>query len=230
MKFRTEWKYICTDRDLGLLAQRIKPVLHTDMNANKEIYNIHSLYFDDYNNSCAFDNDAGASIRSKWRIRYYDEDLGFIKLERKRKKNDLCYKESCRLDLKQFEHLANGDVSDILNNCEERLLKEFCIDILTKRYVPKIIIDYERTAFVDPILNVRITFDKNISGSLNTDRLMERDYLKFPIQEKGEHILEVKFDDVLPGYLERLIHESGLQRNTFSKYYLGRLVLERNIL
>ena len=230
MKYRTEWKYICTDYDLDLLRTRIQAVLHTDVNANKEVYNIHSLYFDNYRNSYAFDNDAGASERSKWRIRYYDDDTGFIKLERKRKKNDLCYKESCKLSSLQYDQIVSGKISEVLWGSEERLLKEFCIDIMTKRFEPKIIIDYERTAFVDPILNVRITFDRNICGSINVNGFMKRNYLKFPIQEKGNHVLEVKFDDVLPEHIEKVLHESPLQRNTFSKYYLGRLVLERNLL
>ncbi len=230
MKYRTEWKYICSDHDLDILRYRIKAILHFDRNSNKDVYNIHSLYFDDYRNSCAFDNDAGNSERSKWRIRYYDEDDSFIRLERKRKKQDLCYKESCRLAKDEYNKIISGNVSEVFWNTEERLLKDFCIDVMTKGFTPKIIIDYERTAFVDPVLNVRITFDRNICGSLDISEFMERDYLKFPVQGKGEHILEVKFDDLLPGHLEKILHESGLQRNTFSKYYLGRVVLERNLL
>ncbi len=230
MKYRTEWKYICSEHMLDLLKPRISAVLGVDSNANQEIYNIHSLYFDDYRNSCAFDNDAGASERSKWRIRYYDDDTGFMKLERKRKHTDLCYKEASRLRRDQYDSIMNNDISKVLWGTEDRLVKEFCIDIMTKQFRPKIIIDYERTAFVDPILNVRITFDKNICGSLDIDRFMERTYLKFPVQEKGEHVLEVKFDDLLPSHIERMLHASDLQRNTFSKYYLGRLVLERNLL
>ena len=230
MKYRTEWKYICSDHDLDILRHRIAALLGKDRNANREIYHIHSLYFDDYRNSCAFDNDAGNSERSKWRIRYYDEDTSFIRLERKRKKQDLCYKQSCRLKKEEYDKIMNGDISWVFWNTDERLLKEFCVDIMTKDFRPRIIVDYERTAFVDPLWNIRITFDRNISGSLDIPEFMERNYLKFPLQEKGEHILEVKFDDLLPGHLEKILHESGLQRNTFSKYYLGRVVLERNLL
>ena len=95
MKYRTEWKYICNEFDLDLLKEKMKVLLSLDQNANKEVYNIHSLYFDDYNNTCAFDNDAGSSERFKWRIRYYDDNSDYIKLERKEKYDDLCYKESC---------------------------------------------------------------------------------------------------------------------------------------
>ena len=113
---------------------------------------------------------------------------------------------------------------------DKKLLKEFCIDIMCRLFSPKIIIDYERTAYTEPISNIRITFDKNISGSLDTDRFITNDYMKYPVQEKGIHVLEVKFDDVLPGHVGKLLHTGNLQRNTFSKYYLGRLVLERNLL
>ena len=101
---------------------------------------------------------------------------------------------------------------------------------MRKMFKPRIIIDYERTAFVEPITNVRITFDKNICGSLDVDGFMDGTYMKYPVQEKDQHILEVKFDDVFPGHLEKILHVNSLERNTFSKYYLGRLVLERNIL
>ncbi len=230
MKYRSEWKYICNNHDLVILEERIKGILCYDQNAGKKTYNIHSLYFDDYLNSCANDNDAGASERLKWRIRYYDDDRGFIRLEKKEKNNDLCYKRSCVISRKEYDDIIKGNTYDVFWNTQEKLLKEFCLEIIRKLYAPKIIIDYERTAFVEPITNIRITFDKNICGSLNINEFLEGTYEKYPLQNMGQHVLEVKFDDVLPSYLEKILHENGLQRNTFSKYYLGRIVLERNIL
>ena len=70
----------------------------------------------------------------------------------------------------------------------------------------------------------------NISASLETDRFIYNDYMKFPIQERDRNVLEVKFDDILPSYLSSVLKDEALQRNTFSKYYLGRIVLERNLL
>ncbi|MBQ3294893.1 MAG: polyphosphate polymerase domain-containing protein [Erysipelotrichaceae bacterium] len=230
MKYRTEWKYICNEFDLDLLKEKMKVLLSLDQNANKEVYNIHSLYFDDYNNTCAFDNDAGSSERFKWRIRYYDDNSDYIKLERKEKYDDLCYKESCLLSKEEYQDIIDKNISKVFWKTDKKLLKEFCIDIMCRLFSPKIIIDYERTAYTEPISNIRITFDKNISGSLDTDRFITNDYMKYPVQEKGIHVLEVKFDDVLPGHVGKLLHTGNLQRNTFSKYYLGRLVLERNLL
>ncbi len=230
MKYRTEWKYICTDYDMDLLRPKIAAVLKLDGNANKEVYNIHSLYFDDYNNACAFDNDAGASERYKWRIRYYDDSTDFIRLEKKEKIGELCYKRDCPISRKQYDAIIEGEIGSVLSSSDDRLLKEFCAEILARHFKPKIIIDYERQAYVEPISHIRITFDRNICGSLDIDRFFERDYLKYPLQEMYQHVLEVKFDDVLPGYLESILRAGRLERNTFSKYYLGRVILERNLL
>lgn len=47
-------------------------------------YLIHSLYFDDYKDTSLYTTDAGLSKRYKWRIRYYDEDLNYLVLEKKK--------------------------------------------------------------------------------------------------------------------------------------------------
>lgn len=191
-------------------------------------YIIHSLYFDDYTNSCMFDNDAGLGKRYKWRIRYYNNDLSYICLERKEKYNSLCHKDSCQLSLEEYEKIINNDVSELFWNTDKKLLKEFCVQIMNRLFRPKVIIDYERTAYVEPITNVRITFDRNISASKDVNRFITNDYTKYPLLQKNRHILEVKFDDILPSYIKQATHIEDLSQTTFSKYYLSRVKLERN--
>ena len=230
MKYRTEWKFICNNYDLDLLQNKIEKVLSIDENTEEEVYHIRSLYFDDYLNSCAFDNDAGASERYKWRIRYYNDNHKLIKLEKKEKRNDLCYKQVGNLNKKQYQMIIDGDIEELMLDSQDKLVQKFCAEYLYRYLRPVIIVDYERKAFVEPISNIRITFDRNIGASLDLDSFMDGDYTCFPIQESGKHVLEVKFDDILPEHIERLIHSAQLSRNTFSKYYLSRLVLERNLL
>ena len=230
MKYRSEWKYICEGQDLEVIRNRVSALLSLDQNASKDVYNIHSLYFDDHLNTCAFDNDAGNSERYKWRIRYYDDNRDLIKLEKKVKKNDRCYKIVSGLSLTQYEQIMEEDYSSVYWNTEDKLIREFCLACMTRMFRPKVIVDYERIAYVEPISDVRITFDMNISASLETDRFIYNDYMKFPIQERDRNVLEVKFDDILPSYLSSVLKDEALQRNTFSKYYLGRIVLERNLL
>ena len=225
-KYRNEWKYPCTEQDLAIIEERLEAVLEKDSNGDDGKYEIHSLYFDDFFDSCAKENEAGISSRFKYRIRYYGEDTTLIKLERKEKLDGRCYKRSCNLSLTQFEQIMRGEVEEILWATEDELLKQFCVHILTKGFAPKVIVDYERIAFVEEITNIRITLDKNISVSDEIEHFFDGDYIRIPIQEKQRHVLEVKFDYILPGYIRNLITNKNLVQTSFSKYYLGRKKLK----
>ncbi|MBQ0036974.1 MAG: polyphosphate polymerase domain-containing protein [Firmicutes bacterium] len=227
--YRNEWKYYLNEPSIKIIENKLDKVLRLDEHTgilNK--YLIHSLYFDDYTNSCKFDNDAGLGKRYKWRIRYYDDDLSYITLEKKEKLNSLCKKRSCKLTLEQYYDIINNNISQVLWNTDNKLLKEFCIEVMTRRFRPKVIIDYERTAYVEPITNVRITFDRNISASLELNKFITGGYTRTPLLPKDRHILEVKFNDILPSYIKQATHIKDLQQHTFSKYYLSRSLLERN--
>lgn len=225
--YRNEWKYILPQAFLSSIEARLRAVLPVDDHSGpKGIYEIHSMYFDDFYNTSARENDAGISERYKYRIRYYGSDTSFMKLERKEKKNGLCHKQSCRLNLDEYKALVSGEVSNLIYGSDKPLLKRFAMEILTKGYRPKAIIDYERVAFVEPISNVRITLDRNISASTAFDEFLTGDYERYPVQEKMQHVLEVKFDHILPGYIRNAVNESNLIQTSFSKYYLGRKQLK----
>lgn len=69
-------------------------------------YIIHSLYFDDYNDTSVYTTNSGLSERYKWRIRYYDDDLNYIVLERKEKLDGRCHKKSCKLTLDEYDSIV----------------------------------------------------------------------------------------------------------------------------
>ena len=50
--------------------------------------------------------------------------------------------------------------------------------------------------------------------------------LSIPIQPLDEHVLEVKFDEILPGYMKNILTKQELIQSAFSKYYLGRMTLQ----
>ena len=97
---------------------------------------------------------------------------------------------------------------------------------MIRGFLPKAIIDYERTAFVEPTTHIRITLDRNISAAYDCDAFLQGSYIHFPIQDAHQNILEVKFDDFLPGWMRQLIESLNIRQTTFSKYYLGRKRLE----
>jgi len=226
-QYRNEWKYIVHEKDIAVIQERLNAVMEKDIHGDPSgMYSVHSVYFDDHTDSCAKKNEAGVSERYKYRIRYYGSDPHTLHLERKEKLMGMCHKDSAPVTLQEYECLMNGDVTDLFWNTDNQLIREFCIHIMNRRFTPKAVVDYERIAFAEPLTNVRITFDKNISVSDHTDEFLSGSYTRYPLQHAGCHILEVKFDEILPGYLKNIITTRELIQSAFSKYYLGRLVLQ----
>lgn len=223
-KFRNELKFLCTAGMLDLLEHRLSPVMRLDSYSVNGSYIVKSLYFDDYRDSCCFENEMGIGERFKYRIRTYNDDPAYIRLEKKIKSDGKCLKKSCRLDEEQCRKAYAGDVGGFLERDEHPLLREFGINIRTRLFTPKVIIRYERKAFIYPQGDVRVTMDRNISASLQTEAFLgsPNDMTVFPVLDHGLHLLEVKYNDLLPYYIYQAVQMNTLQRTTFSKYYIGR--------
>jgi hypothetical protein len=228
-KYRNEWKYVCNEGELALLDSRLRQVLESDPYAGVNgKYTVVSLYFDDYSNTAARANDGGCPIRYKWRIRYY---LGgptkYIHLEKKEKIYGRCHKETCMLTEEECTIIIeNRDIMSLFWQTGKGLLRKFCLEVANKILRPKVMIEYERTAYVEPTTNIRITLDTNISAAYEFGRFLEGDYQKYPLQQQKQHVLEVKFDEILPGYVVNIVNQFGFQQTAFSKYYLGRKKVE----
>ena len=230
-KYRNEWKYIITEDLIPELMNRLSAILKNDSFSTSDgSYDIHSLYFDDQYDRCIRENDAGVGYRFKYRIRYYNEPFldGFpkMKLERKEKLNGRCYKESYPLSDKEYSSIIRQDYDHILWSNPDSLLQRFATDMLLGNYTPKAIIDYKRCAFVDDTLHIRITIDRNICVSSEASNFTNGNYLHIPIQEKYRNVLEIKFDDMLPGHIRHALPLNDIAQSSFSKYYLGRKVLD----
>lgn len=226
--FRNEWKYCCTINDLSIISTRLESALERDTHSNSDgKYIVHSLYFDDYKDSAVKANDAGISERVKYRIRCYGDRFDCMRLERKEKEGGRCHKESCLILPDEFQKIMEGNAQDVFWQTENNLLKQFCARCMDGYLRPKAVIDFERTAYVEEITNIRITLDENISVSDHVAQFTDGDYIRYPIQEKGQHVLEVKFDHILPGYIKHIITGRNLIQSSFSKYSLGRKTLQK---
>lgn len=85
-EYRHEYKYICSGQQLALIGNKIQGLMEYDKYAgdNKQ-YRIRSLYFDDYEDRCLYDNINGNDPREKFRLRIYNDDKTYIRLELKKK-------------------------------------------------------------------------------------------------------------------------------------------------
>ena len=224
IEFRVENKYLVSDLDLAVIAQRLSLVMKQDIHQIGDCYEIRSIYLDDAWDHCMDENDAGIDCRQKYRIRTYAPTLSAINLEIKSKQNGLTKKAACGLTSSEYEHILDGGMA--LDFGDKKPLNQLLLQIRCTKMQPKVIIAYERTAFVHPSGNVRITFDRNIMASKSCATFLEpRIDGLIPILPVGMHVLEVKYDEYLPDTIARQLELGKLQQVAFSKYYLGRMAV-----
>ena len=224
-KYRNELKYICTEADLAILESRIKVLCKRDPHVGSSgTYDIRSIYFDDVNDSCFNENESGADPRAKFRIRIYNGNANRITLEKKSKSHGMTHKDSAILSRDQFNDIMSGKPSGLFKNSSDSapLLNQFEALMYTKGYRPKTIVAYKRTPFVFKAGNVRITLDRNIGHTDKFDLFFDETLPSTPVLANGTHILEVKYDELLPDFLYNALNLDGLKYTNFSKYYLSR--------
>lgn len=224
MEFRHEYKFMLSVTHAAYLKAELSAIMERDENSKeKGNYEIRSIYFDDWQDSCLKQNEAGTDPRQKYRIRAYDGSDGVIMLEKKIKQNGMTKKLHQAIDKKQYDLLMED--SDSLGEefySQPSLVKELLMLKQTKHMRPKVIVAYERTPFVERSGNVRITFDDDIASSGHFEDFFKDRLHKRPVMPVGETLLEVKFDEFLPAYIKETLGQGDLSQTTFSKYYLCR--------
>lgn len=222
LEYRHELKYVVSVQQIACLRSRIQSLMFLDSHAGeKKKYNIRSIYFDNYKNSCYFENENGTSPREKFRMRIYNASKEEIHLELKRKECGKTHKDACVLTQQQCMAFLKGTG---LPNCQGDavLLQKFCVKYRTELYRPKVIVEYEREPYVYRNGNVRVTFDTDIRSSNCIDSFFEKKIFSRLVMPLGYHLMEVKFDEYLPDPIYDSLQLDNLQRTTFSKYYLCR--------
>lgn len=220
-EYREELKFIAPQHKLDIIHGRLKTVMSYDRHQIGESYRIRSLYFDDYYDSALHENDAGVDNRYKIRVRVYEDPSTTMNLEIKYKFKGRTRKEGCPLTREQYDDILAGNL--VFDPEHPKPLQVVYLKSRMSYLKPKLIVEYERTAFVHPLGNVRITFDRNVSYSDRIEDFFQDRIDLVPLMEKNTHILEVKYDEFLPDYIAQLLETGGMARTAFSKYYLSRM-------
>ena len=221
LKFRNELKYLCSEQQLRLLEVRIRHLCKPDPHAGPDgRYTVRSVYFDDYQDTCYYDNEDGVNNWEKFRIRLYNGNSGMITLECKQKRNGRNHKYACSISEELCRNILQGEFA--LPEGADPVLNKFFLQYRTRLYRPKVIVEYERTPFVYRTGNVRITFDRNISATSKIEDFLKPQIYTRPVMGAGTHLLEVKFDELLPDYIYREMQLDNLRLTANSKYYSAR--------
>lgn len=217
---RHELKFFINHADFIQLRARLPFVACTDENALDETgYRVRSLYFDNYSDKALRQKIDGVNEREKFRLRLYNDDTDFIRIEKKSKANGLCFKQSAMITPEVCERLLLG-AYEPLKESGDPLCWELYTKLHSELIRPKNIVDYKREAYVFPAGNVRITIDHDIRATADTSQFLYPRIIAIPIPETM--ILEVKYDHFLPELVRGMVALSSRQSAAFSKYAATR--------
>ena len=202
-----------------LLEQRIRAVLPLDTNSDGGSYYIRSIYFDTRFDRAYEEKMSGINEREKIRIRFYGLNKEVVKLERKEKRENLIYKEDCRIDAQTAEEMVQGDFEGLLQY--ESPLARYVYGLAKSEALhATVIVDYVRRAYLYPVGNVRITFDSKLMARRIEGSIWEPGALYDVLGDNT--ILEIKFNQVIPTFIKELLSSVPGVRMALSKYTMCR--------
>lgn len=221
--YRHEQKIEIGYGDLLALRARLGAVLKPDPHAPDGRYVIRSLYFDNDRNKALQEKLDGVNHREKFRLRLYNGDVDFIRLEKKSKINGLCRKESVVLTEAQVQALCEGTVpaTGTFRDASP-LVQEFLCKMRSQGLIPKTLVEYTREAYIYGPGNVRVTLDYDIRTGLSGTDFLNPDCVIVPAGN-APAILEVKWDEYLPDIIRDLIQMPHRRVGAFSKYAACRI-------
>ncbi len=219
---RHELKHYINYADFIQLRARLACVAKHDENSkDSDGYSVRSLYFDNYSDKALREKLDGMDEREKFRLRLYSGDTSFIRLEKKSKKNGICFKQKAVITAAECGRLLSGDWAVLKENGDK-----LCLELYAKMHFqmikPKNIVEYKREAYIFPAGNVRITIDREIRASSDISQFLNEEILSIPTPRTI--ILEVKYDHFLPELIREIISLQSRQVTAFSKYAIARFV------
>lgn len=218
MMYRAEDKFQCSEMEMRILQSRVSAVLKADSNQSDPFgYKVTSLYFDDIYDSCLRDTVSGVGIRQKYRVRIYNNSLKTIKLEIKYKRYNRVHKKSVGISMEQMNALIHGERIEDLRPAADSPVTIFNAAISQRGLRPKVIVEYDRKAYVFGTGNVRITFDRNVRASRKIMEFGNAALMYTPVRGIN-NVLEVKYDEFLPCFIAQLMEMGNMNQSTFSKY------------
>ncbi|GAB4241999.1 MAG: polyphosphate polymerase domain-containing protein [Saprospiraceae bacterium] len=229
---RYEYKYIIPYARLEELRQRVSALAKKDPHVlASDEYTVRSIYFDSANLECYQLKVAGVKRRNKVRLRGYNRGDGMSKVffEIKKKVDEPLYKNRAGLPYDLAIQLLRGRPfrpkhgETAIRPADLIDAQKFLYHIFARKLQPVVNVIYEREPYqfkIDPMNDLRITFDKDLRA-VRAPGIDELFVDKQPVMAMNGHfIMEVKFNNYLPGWVRQLVVSMNLKKGPASKYTL----------
>ncbi len=210
---RHEIKYLLTPMQYALIIRELSKHLFVDEYGETTIQ---SLYYD---------TDTWLLIRNSIERPFYKEKLRArsyglatpdkkIFLELKKKCDKVVFKRRISIKAEELAPFINFGVG-AENGQIEKEIRYFCQ--FYGGLKPAMLLLYDRTAYLCPNSDLRVTFDRNIR--YRTDRLDLCSGLDGELLLPNDEIMmEIKTSGAYPMWLVKLLNENGVYKTSFSKY------------
>jgi hypothetical protein len=217
-KYRYELKYVLPLDTWNKLKYDLLFAMNLDLNIlNGEGYTVTSLYFDDLDLSLYEEKNEGYCHREKLRIRCYNHKSDNIKFEIKGKNDNAVYKQDVQLTLNEYQDILNQKYDCLLTKglVGEKLYWK----LVTELVRPKVVVEYDRIAFMVPLLDIRISADTHLRG--NGDFDIFKDNPSLDLLSKGLVVLEIKGSEEIPRFIKDIVKQANATQTQNSKYALA---------
>lgn len=222
---RKELKYAISEKDYYDLDTLFKSVLNQDKNNLKYGYTVRSLYFDSRFDSDFYEKMHGEEVRKKIRLRIYNIEDKFVKLEIKRKINTRQRKETVSISKEDARELIEKNY-DVLLKYDNNVAKTIYNIMTVGQYIPVVLIDYNRKAYIHEENSIRVTLDSDIRANETNFDIFSKDIIMTPIFDFYNSILEIKYDGELFCWISSVIDCKDSVFQSFSKYCSARKIFD----
>lgn len=205
----------------------MRPDLYTQLRPSKR-YIVRSLYFDTRDYRMYTEKIDGVCDRMKFRIRTYGTDPAEepdIRVEIKVRKGNSMEKYGRFISFQEYLGFKNDRCWD---SYENPILSEFARHIHKWDLHPKTLVQYDREGFQSRFQDrIRLTFDHRIKSAPAAELFPGNAYWRRHYM--SQIVLEIKHQNNIPSWLNKLIHSYQMKVVPNSKYSNSIEVAPRDI-
>lgn len=219
---RTETKYWVSPPQAAQVQQNVSALLPLDPLSVGDGYQVRSLYFDTLYDDDYYDKIDGVESRRKIRLRIYSPNSEWAKLELKEKRGEAQWKRGQAISRRQAQMLMEGRYSELARCLTSPFAQQLLARMESRGYLPKVLVEFRRKAYVEKTNTTRITLDSALQASETALDLFATSPAYYPVL--CPTILEVKYQHFLLSHLRLALTCADSLPVAVSKYSLSRKI------
>ena len=223
LAYRHEYKFVINLSDTIEMKKRLACCMEKDPHALSDgSYFVKSLYFDNLYDKALKEKIDGVDPREKFRIRVYNNDDSFIRLEKKGKVKSLTTKVSEQISKELCEALLERNFNEGFR-ANPALFSELRVKMGYEMLRPKTIVTYQREAFFLGPGNIRVNLDRDIRSRRYAGDFFENDPEGVRASNVDFVVLEVKYGSFFPDFIADIVKVRNRMNASVSKYAACRV-------